>query len=128
MNKLNLNFNSTGKFNIDVQDVDEGVELVFRGLVDDKDPELLLSNFFDEAHEKLVKYECKKVELNFRNLVFLNSSGIKVLIQWVTKDASLSSEKRYRYVMKINPNFHWQGNSCNMLKMLVPDLILILSS
>jgi len=125
MNKLNMLFNSTGKLNINIQDLESGIRLIFEGLVDDKNPETLLSNFFEELHEKLIKFQCKEVEVDLKKLIFLNSSGIKVLIQWITKNASSPLEKRYKYVIKINPNFHWQGNSCNMLKMLIPDLIII---
>ena len=67
MNKLNMLFNSTGKLNINIQDLESGIRLIFEGLVDDKNPETLLSNFFEELHEKLIKFQCKEVEVDLKN-------------------------------------------------------------
>ncbi|OHD18033.1 MAG: hypothetical protein A2086_15875 [Spirochaetes bacterium GWD1_27_9] len=125
MNKLNLNFKSTDKLNIDVYDIENGVEIIFKGFIDDKNPEAMLSSFFNEAHDKIIKSSIKYIELDFTKLIFLNSSGIKILIQWITKDATLSQDKQYYFRLKINSDFHWQENSTSMLKMLVPDLITI---
>lgn len=125
MNKLNLFFKGTEKFNILVSDIPGGVKLTFTGSVDDRNPELSMSNFFDELHYKLTKSNLKYVEVDFTNMIYLNSSGLKIFVSWLTKNATLPTDQRYRLQIFINAIYHWQENSTAMMKMMVPDLVSI---
>ena len=46
-------------------------------------PELYMQDFFTELHQYVLEHEIKRVDVNITKLKFLNSAGIKVLIDWI---------------------------------------------
>ena len=62
-------------------------------------------------------------KLDFSKLTFLNSSGIKTLIKWITKVTPLPADKKYNFKVIANSQITWQETSLKMLSMLAPGLI-----
>jgi len=71
-------------------------------------PNKILEPFFNKIHEGVLKLELKSVIVDIRNLAFLNSSGIKEVVNWILKLEKLPDNKRYIIKFVYNPDIKWQ--------------------
>ena len=123
MNKFGLDNIMTDKAAVDLTDIPTGIKVAFSGDIDVQNPEPILVPFFDQIHSKIVANGIKYVELDFTRLTFLNSSGIKTLIKWITKVTPLPADQKYRFKIIAKSEITWQETSLKMLSMLAPGLI-----
>lgn len=127
MNKLNLNDILHERVSIHVADSGAGVLVSFVGDIDMQDPSLLLGPFFEKFHKGALDAGLPTVEVDFRQLNFLNSSGIKALAKWAILLASVTPEKRYQIRVYHNKLSTWQNTSLPTLAFLVPGSIVFAS-
>lgn len=123
MNSFGIDNVITEKATVELIDIANGMKVIFSGDIDVQNPEPIFMPFFEQIHNKLIENNIKYVELDFAKLTFLNSSGIKTLIKWITKVTPLPSEKKYRFKIIANSEITWQETSLKMLSMLAPGLI-----
>ena len=123
MNKFGLENVVTEKANVELTDLDNGVKVNFVGDIDVQNPEPIFVPFFEQIHNNIIENGIKYVELDFSKLTFLNSSGIKTLIKWITKVTPLPTDKKYNFKVIANSQITWQETSLKMLSMLAPGLI-----
>ena len=123
MNKFGIDNVITEKATVELTDLSNGVKVLFNGDIDVQNPEPIFMPFFEEIHNKIIEVGIKYVELDFTKLTFLNSSGIKTLIKWITKVTPLPTDKKYRFKIIANSEITWQETSLKMLSMLAPGLI-----
>ena len=102
--------------NVEAKDTTNGIEIFFNGIIDEVNPGVYLIPMFDEIHNKVVSNKVKIVELNLKGLDFLNSSGIRALIQWISKTTKIQESERYNVIVKINKDILWQDSLASMLK------------
>lgn len=93
----------------------------FSGCIDLLNPEPLFVPFFDNIHENIIKENIKEVILDFKELSFLNSSGIKTITKWIMKIHSLSPENKYKMKLLYSEEITWQRTSLMILTYLAPD-------
>ena len=126
MDSFNINFKSSNDcIKIKLKDITDGVEIFFSGAIDDKNPEEYLSPFFNEVNTKMISTKFKNLDLDLKELTFLNSSGIKCFVQLVTQMMKIPLENRYHLKMKIDSNSQWQNTSFSLLKSVSKDFIII---
>jgi len=123
MNKFGMDNVITEKASVELSDIESGVLITFSGDIDIQNPEPVFVPFFEQIHNNILNEGIKHVELNFIKLTFLNSSGIKTLIKWITKVTPLPADKKYRFKIIANKEITWQETSLKMLSMLAPGLI-----
>jgi len=123
MNRFGIENVITEKSTVEIIDVANGVKVIFSGDIDVQNPEPIFSPFFEKIHFKVIETSIKNVELDFSKLTFLNSSGIKTLIKWITKVTVLPADKKYHFKIMANSLITWQETSLKMLSMLAPGLI-----
>jgi len=123
MNKFGIDNVITEKASVELTDISNGVLINFSGDIDIQNPEPIFVPFFEQIHTSILNEGIKYVELNFTKLTFLNSSGIKTLIKWITKVTPLPADKKYRFKIIANKEITWQETSLKMLSMLAPGLI-----
>ena len=123
MNKFGIDNVITEKASVELFDIETGVKVVFSGDIDVQNPEPIFLPFFEQIHNKIIETNVKFVELDFTKLTFLNSSGIKTLIKWITKVTPLPSDQKYNFLIKASSEITWQETSLKMLSMLAPGLI-----
>ncbi len=123
MNKFGIDNVITEKANVELSDISNGVKVTFTGDIDVQNPEPIFVPYFESIHNKVIENGVKYVELDFTKLTFLNSSGIKTLIKWITKVTPLPAEQKYRFKIVANSEITWQETSLKMLAMLAPGLI-----
>jgi len=123
MNKFNIDNITTEKATVDLIDTQEGIKILFTGEIDVQNPEPIFLPFFAEIHDKMMENGTPIVELDFINLSFMNSGGIKTLIKWVTKMLNLPDEEKYKFKIIANSTIAWQEASLQMLSRLAPSFI-----
>ncbi len=122
---MNIASINQDKIKIDIVDENQEIKVVFSGDLDMADPGPLLDPFFGNIHEEIISGGIKKVILDFNNLTFLNSSGIKTIAKWIMKLAVMPEDKRYKMIIRQNKGITWQATSLPTLTYLVPGAVVV---
>ncbi|OHD05401.1 MAG: hypothetical protein A2086_13655 [Spirochaetes bacterium GWD1_27_9] len=93
----------------------EGDTIFINGNIDCQGPGKFMNPFFSDVHNDILKNSMKNVKLDIRKLTFLNSSGIKELVEWIMKLDILSDAQKYTITILTNPEFMWQESSISTL-------------
>jgi hypothetical protein len=110
---------STDKTSIRVVDeADGGIVLKFAGTIDHMNPGEFLDPFLDNVHAQVIANSVSKVEADFTELGFLNSSGIKSLLNWIMKQMELAEDKRYPIKIIYSRKITWQQTSLKAITYL----------
>lgn len=124
-NKLGIDPIEQEKIKITINDAGSGVEVHFIGDIDMEDPSVILDPLFEKVHTGVVNNKLGEVIANFKELNFLNSSGIKAVAKWIMKLAMLPADKKYNIRIQHNKAITWQVTSLPTLTFLVPGAVKI---
>lgn len=75
------------------------------------------------AHAEALKLKVAEVALDFTQLEFLNSSGIKHLVTWIRRVSALPEQERYRIRVISSALVPWQRRSLEALQCFAPKLV-----
>ena len=100
--------------------------VVFSGNIELQNPGEVLDPCFAEIHESIAGLGLKEIVLDFSDLEFLNSSGIKSLINWFIKLPQLPEDQRYTLQILSNSAITWQSTTFKSIAMLVPQNVKLL--
>lgn len=103
----------------------DGLTLVLSGDIDMRDTSLELLPYLLEIHNALILNNIKDIRLNLINLNFMNSNGIKTLINWIMKLTEMPDDKQYKIIITANNNIAWQESTLPVLQKLFPDFIIV---
>jgi hypothetical protein len=123
MSKLGIDPVIQDKIKIEVLDVGDDVALTFSGDIDMEDPSVILDPLFERVHNGMIEQGIKQAVLDFMNLNFLNSSGIKAVAKWIMKLAMMPADQKYNILIKHNKQITWQVTSLPTLTFLVPGAV-----
>lgn len=123
MNTLNIDPINQARISIEVVDTDSGVGVSFVGDIDMQDPGVILDPLFDKIHQGCLSKGITQVKLDFTQLTFLNSSGIKSIAKWIMKLVDLPEGKKYTIAIVHNKDITWQVTSLPTLTFLVPGAV-----
>ena len=65
----------------------------------------------------------KRVEVDLRDLNFMNSSGILTLVRWITKAKTHPPADAYQLILQYDRNVTWQRTSIPTLAKLAPNVV-----
>src|SRR5262245_37951542 len=82
-----------------------------------------LTRFHDETVERKLPH----VTVDMRELQFMNSSGLKFFVSWISRILSLPEEAQYRVRMVYSPQIYWQRRSLAALRAFAGDVLLVVS-
>lgn len=91
-----------------------GVHVEFSGVLGQRDPGKLLTNFFDDLHKLMTEQDRSMVSVDFRALRFMNSSCFKYFAKWIKTNNSYPDPHEIHFVL--NREFHWQEVSIHALR------------
>ncbi|HEV7485767.1 MAG TPA: hypothetical protein VGQ65_08790 [Thermoanaerobaculia bacterium] len=91
------------------------------GAVEMRDPGDVLNPYWTLIDEEARRRDLKVVELDVRDLNFMNSSGILTLVRWITRCKSHGDG--YRLVLQYDRNVTWQRSSIPTLAKLAPNVV-----
>ncbi|HOV14443.1 MAG TPA: SiaC family regulatory phosphoprotein, partial [Spirochaetota bacterium] len=101
----------------------EGDIVSISGNIECEKPDKFMTPFFNEVHNEILLKGMKEIKLDIRKLGFLNSSGIKELVDWINKLNDLNDNEKYVITVLTNPDYLWQESSITTLGYLNPQFI-----
>ena len=122
-----MNNLESGNVKVIWSEQDEGHKLEFHGEIDMEDPSIDLRPYLERFHQHIVSHAIKKVTADFTSLEFMNSSGIKEMVNWIMRLNTTKEEKKYNIEIRYNSDITWQGNSLPILQRLQPNHITVVS-
>jgi hypothetical protein len=97
------------------------LHVAMSGAVEMRDPGDVLNPYWTLIDEEARREGLKAVELDVRDLNFMNSSGILTLVRWITR--CKSQRDGYRLVLQYDRNVTWQRSSIPTLAKLAPNVV-----
>jgi hypothetical protein len=97
------------------------LHVAMSGAVEMRDPGDVLNPYWTMIDEEALRRDLKTIELDVRDLNFMNSSGILTLVRWITRRKSHTSG--YRLVLRYDHNVTWQRASIPTLAKLAPNMV-----
>jgi hypothetical protein len=97
------------------------LRVAMSGAVEMRDPGDVLNPYWTLIDEEALRRNLKVVELDVRDLNFMNSSGILTLVRWITRCKSHGNA--YRLVLLYDRNVTWQRASIPTLAKLAPNVV-----
>lgn len=98
------------------------LRVAMSGAVEMRDPGDVLNPYWTLVDEEAMRSRLKAVELDVRDLNFMNSSGILTLVRWITRCKSHGSIG-YHIVLQYDRNVTWQRASIPTLAKLAPNVV-----
>ncbi len=95
------------------------------GVLSTPDPRQTVGVFFEALHEAAVADRLSSVELDLRELTFVNSSAIRLFVDLASRINSMSPDRRYQVHFLISRQITWQRTSFNVLRSLAPESVQI---
>ena len=102
-----------------------GLHLDFIGEIDMRDPEQALLDFLVHTDGIVAGREQKELFVDFTQLTYMNSSGIKLLITWLMGIRELPPEKQFVIIVHHDPESAWQTSCMPILQKILPDFVRI---
>jgi hypothetical protein len=78
-----------------------------------------LSNHFRSIHARLVKTNTSFAEVDLRGLKLVNSSAIRLFVDWISRAAASGYKLRFH----VDRNITWHRLSFDVLKSLAPNTV-----
>ncbi len=98
-----------------------GVSLA--GMVTMQNPSESIGKFLKSVHEAALADGLKKLDIDVTSLTFVNSSAIRMFIDWATWTKALAVPQRYILNFKSSRSITWQRTSFVALKALAPEVV-----
>ena len=92
------------------------------GAVEMREPGDVLNPYWIALDQEALSRHINRVEVDLRDLNFMNSSGILTLVRWITRCKSHGSNG-YRIVLQYDHNVTWQRASIPTLAKLAPNMV-----
>ena len=98
--------------------------LKLSGSITSKEPDKSLGAFFRAVHDASVTGRLPEVRVDIRGLTFVNSSAIRMFIDWAMW---LANEQGHRYKLRVvtSPQVTWQRVSFSTLAHLAGEHLII---
>jgi len=97
------------------------LHIAMSGAVEMRDPGDVLNPYWTLIDEEARRRNLKLVELDVRDLNFMNSSGILTLVRWITR--CKTQNDGYKLVLQYDRNVTWQRSSIPTLAKLAPSVV-----
>lgn len=108
------------KVSIDVQP--EG-KLILGGSIATRDPAESIAPFFRAIHQAVIVDSLKEFTIDLAKLTFVNSSAIRLFVDWVTWAKQEPLASRYKVIIRMDQKVTWQKTSLGVLRTLAPDVV-----
>ena len=124
MNRLGLEPLHVGALTGEVLDSDDTVSVVLRGDSDARDAGTALDDFLvKRVHPAVMAAGLKTLQLDVTGLEFLNSAGIKALVNWLIAIKKQQASDRYFIVLQYDEGITWQSKGLKPLACVAPSFL-----
>ncbi len=124
MNRLGLEPLRVGSLTVEVLDAGETVQVVLRGDSDAREAGPQLDHYLlRRVHPAVLAAGLRQVQLDVTGLEFLNSAGIKALVNWLLIIKQMLPASRYSIVLQYDEGITWQGKGLKPLACVAPAFL-----
>lgn len=124
MNRLGLEPLRVGSLTVEVLDAGDSVSVVLRGDSDAREAGSSLNDYLTRrVHPAVLGAALRQIQLDVTGLEFLNSSGIKALVNWLLLVKQQPVELRYGIVLQYDEGITWQGKGLRPLASVAPTFL-----
>lgn len=93
----------------------DGTTIMFSGSINHPRPQVFMEPFIEDVHNSIISNNIPEINLDITKLRFLNSSGIREIVDWVLKMSKLPEEKKYKINFICSREHKWQESSITTL-------------
>jgi hypothetical protein len=108
-----INVTTVSKSGIEMRS--EGDTVYFSGSINHPRPGEFMEPFIQNVHDTIVQSGLKEIRVDITELRFLNSAGIRELVDWVMKMTALPDDKKYKIQFVCSAEHKWQESSMSTL-------------
>lgn len=96
-------------------------------LVGNADMEMLpvLGPYLRNLHESVLTGGAPMVEVDIRELYFMNSSCFKAFVTWIAEIAKLDPAQRYQVRFLANSRLHWQRRNLAAMQSYAANVVVL---
>ena len=98
-------------------------KLTLTGTIATRDPAEGIAPFFRAIHNANLADARKSFVIDLSGLTFVNSSAIRLFVDWVTWVKGEPAGSRYKAIIIMNSQITWQKTSLGVLKSLAPEVV-----
>lgn len=84
-----------------------------------------LRDLVARIHAEAVRVLAREVEIDLRELEFMNAACMKLFVSWVSEILDGPEDKRYRLRFVSNPDVRWQRRSLMALQCITTDVVVV---
>ncbi len=84
-----------------------------------------LADMLKQVHAECSEAGVREVEVDIRELEFMNSSCFKAFVTWISSVRELPSPQQYKLTFQSDSAKHWQRRSLGALSCFAIDLITV---
>ena len=97
--------------------------LVMTGTITAREPTRTVQPFLEKVHALAIGSGVKELTVDVRTLTFVNSSAIRVFINWAMLVTGEPEARRYKIQFLTSRTVTWQRTSLPTLQSLAPDVV-----
>lgn len=96
------------------------LHVAMSGAIEMRDPGVVLNPYWNAIDDEVRRRGIQRIEVDMRDLNFMNSSGILTMVRWVMR---LKGSNAYRIELQYDRNVTWQRTSIPTLAKLAPEMV-----
>jgi hypothetical protein len=100
-------------------------QVAMRGTIAIPDPGPSLGDFFRALHRAAMQDALREIVVDVRQLTFVNSSAIRLFVDWATWVRALDESSRYVIRFRTDRRVTWQRTSFTVLQSLARKAITV---
>jgi len=105
--------------------VDPTGRLALSGTIATRDPAETIVPLFRGLHQAVIEEGLREFRIDLAALTFVNSSAIRLFVDWVTWIKNEPDARRYKAIFVTNQQITWQKTSLGVLKSLAPEVVVL---
>ena len=110
-------------FVILIKDNPEKIELLIKGNIDIPNPDQIITPFFTKLDSEILRCKLKEISIDIKELDFINSSGIKILLKFVMNILRRTRDEQYNINFIYDQKVKSQKTRFNSILFLAPDIV-----
>ena len=99
--------------------------LVIRGMIATREPNQSIGVFFQALHSTILTSHLSTFSVDVSELTFVNSSAIRLFIDWAMWINQVPAPDRYRLTFVTSRHITWQTTNFSALRSLVGNVVYI---
>jgi hypothetical protein len=112
------------QLNVDgVEFIPKGRCLRIRGKMTSRQPEASIQPYLKRIHEEVCRLKLASVEVDVTELSFVNSSAIRLFVDWTMWAKGTSDQPLYQLVFQAKEGITWQRMTLTALTSLAPAVV-----